>query len=207
MMFPTIIEPGGRFRLRELVPADLSRLEALDRLVFYAYMRHKVGPIGYLREGRAAQGDRDRHLYYIGIDKDEQLIGAIDVIDLKEGSAEIGYFLHPSFQRRGITTKALVLVIAWLQEHAGLRHVWATADPDNPASVTLLKRLGFTRAAGPPILSEYLGDPADLNHVDSQGILQKRPRIRFDANVSSILASMPAQRALADLPRRPPGPQ
>lgn len=190
--FPTLRRLGGRLRLRELGPGDLGRLSDLNAQLFYAYMRHKVGPDGYLAEALAAQNSRDRQLYYIGIVVDGALNGAVDFVDLDplSGSAELGYFVAPHLEGQGIATISISAVAKILARSAGLRTLSATVDPDNTRSLRLLNRLGFAPVGdGRPVASEYPGDPSNPAHFDRSGRLTLRSRLHLSGTVSELLAA------------------
>jgi RimJ/RimL family protein N-acetyltransferase len=56
---------------------------------------------------------------------------------------EIGYVLHPGFWGQGIMTEALEALTRWGFETRGLEEIMADVDPNNAASLHLLKKLGF----------------------------------------------------------------
>lgn len=65
-----------------------------------------------------------------------------------DGGADIGYWIGPEHRGRGHATRAVRLLTAWALNQHGLRHVRATVDPGNRASIAVLHRAGF-RAEGP----------------------------------------------------------
>jgi ribosomal-protein-alanine N-acetyltransferase len=66
--------------------------------------------------------------------------------------ASLGYELARSFWRQGIMTEALVAVIEFGFEEAGLNRIQADVMPENQASVKLLEKLGFENEG---LLREY----------------------------------------------------
>ncbi len=56
---------------------------------------------------------------------------------------EIGFFVLPAHQRQGIAREALVAVIPHLFSAYDMGELTADVDPDNAASIGLLKSLGF----------------------------------------------------------------
>lgn len=60
------------------------------------------------------------------------------------GGVEIGYGLAGPSRRRGIGTRAVAALVAWLVARDDVRRVIAHVDPTNEPSVRLLRRLGFT---------------------------------------------------------------
>lgn len=61
--------------------------------------------------------------------------------------AEIGYLLHPKFQRQGIMSEAMAAAIAYGFQSMRLHSIEANVSPDNIASIGLLERTGFVREA------------------------------------------------------------
>jgi RimJ/RimL family protein N-acetyltransferase len=74
---------------------------------------------------------------------DIQLTGVIP--DL--GQAMVGYSLHPGFRGRGLTTRAVNLLVEWAFASTPLSRIIAGTDPANTASQRVLERAGFTREA------------------------------------------------------------
>jgi RimJ/RimL family protein N-acetyltransferase len=61
----------------------------------------------------------------------------------RTGIAEIGYMIAPAHWRQGHAREAASALIDHGFGTLGLRRIFADVDPDNVASVGLLKRLGF----------------------------------------------------------------
>ncbi len=59
--------------------------------------------------------------------------------------AEVGYMLHPAYQRMGIMSEALNAVVAHGFNTMGLHSIEAQLDPNNIASAKLLEANGFVR--------------------------------------------------------------
>ncbi len=60
-----------------------------------------------------------------------------------EDDVEILYGLSPSWWHRGLATESSREVLRFAFEDAGLREVYAGADPPNQASFEVMQRLGF----------------------------------------------------------------
>jgi RimJ/RimL family protein N-acetyltransferase len=56
---------------------------------------------------------------------------------------EIGYLLHPDYWRQGFGAEALTALMDYGFTQRGLDRITADVDPDNLASLALLKKLGF----------------------------------------------------------------
>lgn len=59
------------------------------------------------------------------------------------GSVELGYGLAGPSRGRGIGTRAVAALLAWLDRQVDVRRVVARVDPANEPSWRLLERLGF----------------------------------------------------------------
>ncbi|GAA3284254.1 GNAT family N-acetyltransferase [Dactylosporangium vinaceum] len=70
------------------------------------------------------------------------LFGSFDATD---GNAEIGVWLEPSAQGRGLVTKAVRILIDWAFDTRGLHRIEWRCRPDNTASSAVARRLGMHR--------------------------------------------------------------
>ncbi|MDQ3141045.1 MAG: GNAT family N-acetyltransferase [Bacteroidota bacterium] len=61
--------------------------------------------------------------------------------------AEIGYMLHPDFQGQGIMQEALKAAVDYGFNQMNLHSIEANVNPNNQASIKLLKKSGFIREA------------------------------------------------------------
>lgn len=82
-----------------------------------------------------------------GVFENEHLAGTVGFQhgDERNNRVEIGYWLAPPFQRRGLATRALRLILRAAFEHTALHRVAARVQPENTRSIALLKKLGFQR--------------------------------------------------------------
>lgn len=67
----------------------------------------------------------------------------------------IGYVIGAQFWGQGIGTRATKLMIEELTKNYGVRRLLATVEPENHASIALLKRLSFSKIDNPDD-SEFL---------------------------------------------------
>lgn len=70
-------------------------------------------------------------------------VGYVQASVYADGSAEIAYVLGRPFWRRGYGRAACEVMIADLRASYGVQRLTATLDPQNAASLALLKSLGF----------------------------------------------------------------
>ncbi len=86
-----------------------------------------------------ALGDAGRIVGYGGFvnpEKAETTIGDGDIL-------EVGWGIHPAFQRRGLAREAMATVLDYAFAVRGCARLVAITDPENLASRTLTERLGF----------------------------------------------------------------
>ena len=82
--------------------------------------------------------------------KDEpKLIGNISFwkIDKQHYRAEVGYVLHPDYQKKGIMDEALKTILQYGFQYLKFHSIEANIDPENTASKYLLEHNGFVREA------------------------------------------------------------
>lgn len=74
------------------------------------------------------------------IEREGQVIGKAGMW----GRPEVGFFVLPEFQRMGYAREALTAIVPHLFQAYELDRLIADVDPENAASIALLKGLGFT---------------------------------------------------------------
>jgi RimJ/RimL family protein N-acetyltransferase len=84
---------------------------------------------------------------FFAIAVDGEAVGGIGYTpheDVERISAEIGYWLGPSWWGRGLTTSALVAVTRYaFEQHADLRRIYAVPFAWNAASFRVLEKAGY----------------------------------------------------------------
>jgi len=96
-----------------------------------------------------------------GIEREGSIIGTICLwnFDAYNEKGEIGYELHPDFQKKGIMTEAIGKVLYFAETDLKLLKVDAITHQDNQASLALLKKfqfnyLGIAREVDPTLDEE-----------------------------------------------------
>ena len=93
----------------------------------------------------------ERGWLHLGVERKANpgIIGTvcIKVINKQWGHAEIGWFLHPDHQGRGIATEASASLIDFAFDHLDMHRLTATCDVLNTRSYMLMERLGMRREA------------------------------------------------------------
>ncbi|MER7132220.1 GNAT family N-acetyltransferase [Streptosporangium saharense] len=150
--------PGGSLsdgvvRLRPLGPGDADDYHTLENLP--DVVRYSVPPQGPDR-ARAERLCREAGAHWLAGERVELTIreaatdafaGHIQLTSIVPVlcQAMTGYSLLPAFRGRGLTTRAVDLLVGWAFEHTPLARIVAGTSPGNHASHRVLERAGFTR--------------------------------------------------------------
>ena len=100
----------------------------------------------------------------LAIDVGGEAVGAVGFVpgrDIERFSAEIGYWLGEDLWGRGIVTEALSLVTSHVFSQLNFLRLFALPFADNPASVRVLEKAGYTREALLRSSSVKYGIPKD----------------------------------------------
>ncbi|MFF9349864.1 GNAT family N-acetyltransferase [Streptomyces sp. NPDC014734] len=81
--------------------------------------------------------------FHLLMDADDEVLGRFNLVDLANGSAELGYRVAEKATGRGLATTAVRRLCALAAEEYGLTDLHAATTLDNPASRTVLTRTGF----------------------------------------------------------------
>jgi 8-oxo-dGTP diphosphatase len=154
-------EPAARFvsltterlTLRPLAPADA---EALHRLVndFEVTRNLTVVPFPYPRDladewiastARDLAGGTAYHLAITGHEGPEEvLVGVVGLrLDAKGRLGRLGYWVGRRFWGHGVATEAAGRLASWALANLALDRLIAEVAIDNPASASVLRRIGF----------------------------------------------------------------
>lgn len=83
--------------------------------------------------------------FHVVLDDDGTLIGRVNLVDVQDGCAELGYRVGERAAGRGVATAAVAEVCRVAAAEYGLTSLTAVTTLDNPGSMTVLTRSGFTR--------------------------------------------------------------
>ena len=82
--------------------------------------------------------------YAVTLRDNDQLMGVVGVFRRAEGAAlELGYWLGKPYWNHGYTTEACAAILREARQHLGVTRIIAGVFVDNPASLKVLKKLGF----------------------------------------------------------------
>ncbi|HEY3556736.1 MAG TPA: GNAT family N-acetyltransferase [Kribbella sp.] len=80
--------------------------------------------------------------FHVLVDDAGAVVGRVNLVDLEDGRAELGYRIAEKWAGKGLATAAVRAVIE-LAPTYGLTALWAGASDHNVASQTVLTRTGF----------------------------------------------------------------
>ncbi|MDG9707828.1 GNAT family N-acetyltransferase [Streptomyces sp. DH10] len=83
--------------------------------------------------------------FHVVLDEEGTLVGRVNLVDVTDGRAELGYRVGERAAGRGVATAAVAQVCRLAATDYGLTSLTAVTTLDNPASMTVLARSGFTR--------------------------------------------------------------
>lgn len=89
--------------------------------------------------------DRNAELGTMSVRRKEngEFIGLAKITDFDKGRAEIGYVLLPEHWGLGYASEMVTALIGYAETLETLYELVAIVDPDNPASIRVLKKHGF----------------------------------------------------------------
>ena len=146
-------------KLRPFLPADQTRIleTVTSTKVNQTYMLpdyEKMEDAIPLFE-RLSKLSQDSSRFVRCIDLDGQAVGFLNDVEIKDGSIELGYVIHPDFHNRGYMTRALKAAIEELFT-LNYERVVCGAFEGNKASQRVMEKAGMTRIEFTEII-EYRG--------------------------------------------------
>nr|WP_234311754.1 GNAT family N-acetyltransferase [Streptomyces griseus] len=93
---------------------------------------------------RLAEQDAGVCHFHVVVDDMGNLIGRVNLVDVEDGVAELGYRIGERAAGKGVATAAVREVCRLAADVYGLSELTAVAHLDNPASRTVLERNRFT---------------------------------------------------------------
>lgn len=94
--------------------------------------------------------------FHVLVSSDGEVLGRVNLIDVADGSAELGYRIAKKATGQGLATAAVNEVCGLAAANYGLTTLWATTTLDNAGSRAVLARTGF-EPVGEILLDDRLG--------------------------------------------------
>ena len=142
--FPTLYTE--RLKLRKMEIEDVPSLvqyannkKVSDYILNIPYPYRE--PDAAFRMSYVVQGFKKkvRYVFAITLKEENKLIGEISLnLNAERASAEMGYWLGEPFWGRGIVTEAVEVILKFGFEKLNLKHIYASAHPENIGSVKVL---------------------------------------------------------------------
>ena len=161
-----------RLSLRAFVPEDAT---ALHRLIndWQVARNLSVVPFPYPRDladtwiaatRQQIDSGAAYHLAVTGKEGTEELIvGAIGLrIDAKTRHGHLGYWVGSRFWGHGVATEATTRFVRWAFANLDIEAIEASVFTDNPASMAVLRRIGFRQAGDGMEMSVARGGEAPV---------------------------------------------
>ncbi|MEU5943442.1 GNAT family N-acetyltransferase [Micromonospora sp. NPDC047548] len=84
--------------------------------------------------------------FHVLVDDDGEVLGRFNLVDVADGGADLGYRVAQRAAGRGMATAGVRQVCDLARDAYGLTRLTAAATLDNPGSLAVLRRAGFTPA-------------------------------------------------------------
>jgi ribosomal-protein-alanine N-acetyltransferase len=134
-------------RLRADHAPALLAFERANRAYFARYISDR-GDAFFLEfaavlDKRLAEQDAGVCHFHVVVDARGELIGRVNLVDVEEGSADLGYRIGERSAGRGVATEAVAQVCRLAAGAYGLSELIASTSVGNVGSRTVLERNGF----------------------------------------------------------------
>ena len=120
----------------------------------------------WIKETREICAAGERASFAIELANSGELVGAISLMQIDKGEAELGYWVGVPYWGRGIAACAARRVIAYGFEELSLRRIHARCLSRNPASGKVLLRVGFTRTGSDKSVCGFQQQEQDTEYYE-----------------------------------------
>jgi len=136
--------------LRALEPEDLAVLEQVENDTVYWNHSNQTEPFSlYTLKQYIKQQSQDifevRQKRFVISDAQKSVLGFIDLFDFEpiHRRAGVGIFVLNAYRTKGVATKALQLIHAYVKEHLNLKNLYANISMENSSSIKLFAGAGY----------------------------------------------------------------
>ncbi|WP_405594871.1 GNAT family N-acetyltransferase [Streptomyces sp. NBC_01410] len=137
-------------RLRFDHAPELLRFEQENRAYFAASVPdrgdHYFAHFDARHRELMAEQAAGLHFFHVLVGSSGEVLGRVNLVDVEDGSAELGYRIAENAAGRGLATAAVREVCALAAAEYGLTTLRAVTTLDNPGSRAVLARTGFAPA-------------------------------------------------------------
>lgn len=164
----SLVRPSGRWA------AEFVAAVRRSRRLHGRWVRPPSTPAAYRAYVRRLR--RPTHEgYLICLRDSNELVGVANISEIVRGalwSGYLGYYAFRPYERRGLMTEGLGLVVRDAFRRLGLHRLEANVQPENHASIRLARRLGFRREGYSP---RYLKIQGRWRDHERWALLAARP--------------------------------
>lgn len=143
---------GKKIILREFEEADAPAIyEALQDFEIHKNLRQLPNPYKpedaqtYILSSQKERESGEKFNFAIIDSEKNKLAGSISVINHKEITAEIGYWIGEQFRGKGFTSEAIGVLLKEIFNNYFVESIIANVFEDNIASIKLLQKNKFTQ--------------------------------------------------------------
>lgn len=105
-------------------------------------------------KGFVARNEKPENEFFLICRKsDRQIAGAINLSQIYRGgfqNAYLGYYVGEKFAGKGLMTEAIELILRFAFRELKLHRIEANIQPNNPASIAVVRKNGFTKEGFSP---------------------------------------------------------
>jgi ribosomal-protein-alanine N-acetyltransferase len=200
---PPPLQVGRRVLLRRIAPEDRAAFVAGSRASRALHRQWVRPPRTDLEFDRyLARARRGTELYVVCRKTDGAMVGAYNVSEIVRGpleAANLGYFAFAALAGQGYMGDGLALVLRQVFRRLKLHRIEANVQPDNLASLAMVRRAGFREEGFSPRLLKIGGRWRDhirfAMHVEDWRALNRRgARPRAAHQAATTTARTPGER-------------
>ena len=140
-----------RLTIKPITLADASAMfEYRTKEKIFLFQTFKPGTLheieDFIRNSTTGFNEEGRW-FQLGIFHNSTMIGDIGIhfIGPENSQCEIGYTIHPVYQKKGYGKESVIGVVNYLFKVLQKHRITASTDPQNAASIALLESLGFRK--------------------------------------------------------------
>ena len=169
---------GERVGIRRPTEADAAEFVALMRASAELHQRWGEYPttVDKFREYLRRRALPDQEGFLVCDRQSGAIAGVININSIVRGffqSGYLGYYVGEPFARRGYMTEGLSLVIRYAFDELKLHRLEANIQPENVASIALVRKLGFRHEGFSP---RYLRINGEWRDHERWALLADEPR-------------------------------
>jgi ribosomal-protein-alanine N-acetyltransferase len=169
----------NRLRIREFNSSDCAMVHAyandslINHFLGFDSIATEEGAKDYI-ETAISNSQKEQRLSYklaMEIKPNQEIAGScwLDISDLNNPIASIGYFVNKHQWGKGYATEMVYALLEFAFHKLTLNKVWATCDADNIASRKVLEKIGFKQEG---LLRQHCLRSFGWTDVFSYGILR-----------------------------------